>query len=147
MIRFLLLLLALDGLLFGAGLLVWTADRGSDRDQVYSAAALGAHLEHAGTAWAGRTIRVRGVVGNCGPQNGPTIYCLGPVLEDGAASLSVDPLPLALPRPSGLQRLQQLLTVLRGLVAPAPSALWEGETGVFRVHLQSQSDVYCGCAV
>ena len=147
MARFVLLVLALDALLLGAVLAVWTAGRASDGDPVYSVAALDAQLEQAGIAWVGRTVRVRGAVGNCGPLNGPPMFCQVPQPQAGAGSLSVDPLPLALAHPTALQRSFQPLPVLRNLVVEPPSALSADEAGVFRITLQRQRDLDCGSAV
>ncbi len=130
----------------GAGFTVWTADRAGDHDTVYSVAALDARLELAGPAWVGHTAQVRGVVEGCSALNGPPSYYLSPDPGESAASLSVDPLSLAVPHSTALQRLFQPLPLFHDLVPDTPSSLSVDEAGVFRLKLPRQREVSCGRA-
>jgi hypothetical protein len=121
--------------LLGVGLCL--AARAGASGPVYGVATLRAQLAREGSAWLGRTVRVRAALDPCGGTSlpgGRPCPTFAPALVDSAGGSTAGPLPLQLgpaPQPLALFRRIPLLDRL----LPGPQALHWGEVAVYQVRL------------
>jgi hypothetical protein len=134
-----LLLGVLLGLALATGLAAVALRRPLDQGPVYTVAQVQAQLQRQPGAWAGRTVRVRGVATQwCMPGYS---RCLRPHLSDPDLEVASEPLLLAWAAPDPL-----LAFVRRVPLLPAPQAVHWIADATYRVELRDMPGEPCGAA-
>jgi hypothetical protein len=138
-----LLLGAFLGLAQASGLAAVALRGPLDQGPVYTVAQVQAQLWRQPGAWAGRTVRVRGVATEwCMPGYS---RCLLPHLSDPDLEVASEPLLLAWAAPDPLLAFVRRVPLL-GDPLPAPQAVDWWEVATYRVELRATPDEACGAA-
>jgi hypothetical protein len=113
--------------------------RGAPR---YTVAALRDRLDSQAVSVVGRTLRVRGVVQNCGPYDTAPPYCLAPAPPADPA-VPIDPIPVVWASPDPLRRWLAALPLL-GAIVPGEQPVSSGQVGIYMLRLRVQASDLCG---